>query len=208
MNNFVHWNVERDLNLIEKELSKGKVLLAPSDTVLGLFAAISREGFEALNYLKGRFEKPYIVVLGDVKQVSLFADHIPSIGAQRLIESAWPGPLTLILPARTDLPDFAASKQRSIALRIPDHEAIRLLASRLGGLFSTSANKAGQPVPQSFKEIDQDLLAQVSYIIEEKSFSAIPSTIVDCTTSEIKVIREGAFPIARINEVISGSQGL
>lgn len=90
----------------------------------------------------------------------------------------------------------------TIGLRVPDYIGLQQLLAGCEGLFSTSANKAGEPIPLSFDEIDPDITKQVAAIVgdysDNGSQTAVPSTILDCSGDTIRVVREGAYPIETI----------
>ena len=120
------------------------------------------------------------------------------------MNSCWPGPLTLILKAKPDLPDFMKSPEGTVGLRMPNHKGLLELLARFEGLFSTSANRAGEPVPQSIDEIDPEIMDAISYLIvdREQTPSMVPSTILDCSRDEIRIVRKGAYPIEKLEKII------
>lgn len=194
-----YWHCEDDRNKAYEIVSNGKVFVGDSDTVIGLYAPLSQQGFTALNDIKGRQEKPYLVLvskLDDVKKYAHVPEHIES-----MLQTLWPGPLTVIMRAQQDVPSYMKSSTGAIALRIPDHEHIRSFVRDVGGVFSTSANLTGQPVPEKFEDIDSSILDAVQYVIHDadKVVTSTPSTIVDCSTGSCTIIREGVIPASMIN---------
>jgi len=89
------------------------------------------------------------------------------------------------------------SAQGAIAIRIPQHSGLLSVLQKTGPLFSTSANKAGQPVPHDMQDIDASLLEAVACVVSENESEVKPqsaaSTILDCTHDEINVVRQGDF---------------
>lgn len=241
-------------------LSQQKVLLGDSDTVLGLYAPLTKEGFLALNNLKKRADKPYLVLVANKERaLSLIANPIvPELRA--LMDACWPGPVTLICKARVNNsgdPNFegrqsssgyAVSGWGTIGLRVPDHVGLQELLPHFEGLFSTSANITGHPVPHSLEEVDPEIAHMVAGVVlnrdtalepeilesmaldsdtvraqdlgtDKKNRGPVASTILDCTAltglnengqaaqdsnkksaPEIKLIREGAYPVSLIEE--------
>jgi len=193
------------INVIEL-LKKNKIILGTSDTILGFLAPLTQEGFDSLNSVKGRFAKPYIVLIGDPRKIDLFVEMPISPAVKMLIDHCWPGPLTLIMKAKRELAPYLKSQDGTIALRMPDHQGLLSVLKEVDGLFSTSANKADMPVPLSIDAVDQEIKKQAAAIIldspeSQKSQSVRPSTILDCTGETIKVIREGAYPIEDLEQV-------
>lgn len=196
------WQDPKSIESLANALGSGKVVLISSDTVLGLSAPLTRAGFEALNRIKGREKKPYLVLLADKRQVGAYCQVPGSPALQELIAQCWPGPLTLILPARSDTDSFLTHGGTSIAIRIPAHEPLLALLRRVGGLFSTSANSAGEPVPEAIDQVDPVIREQIDLIVgDEKRVSTTPSTILDCTTEKIKLVRQGAYPLSKLEKI-------
>lgn len=204
----LQWNHPDDIESLERIVRSGGVFIAQSDTVLGLFSSLTQQGFELLNVLKKRYEKPYIILISSPKYLKNFSDCQFDERLYRLINSCWPGPVTLIFKARHDLSPWMKSSEGTIALRVPQHKGLLALLARIPGLFSTSANYTGEPIPQSLEQVDQSILKQVACIVTDEdngSSKRHPSTILDCTGSTIKVVREGAYP-STILESIYGDK--
>jgi len=200
------WTSSDDVFRIIQLLKKNKIILGTSDTVFGLLAPLTAKGFDSLNSIKGRYEKPYLVLIGDREKVNLYAELPLSRSVQSLINKCWPGPLTLILNAKKNCPPFLQSKHGTIGLRMPDHLGLLSVLHDFDGLFSTSANKAGEPVPSSIDNVDSDVIRQCAAIVLDRpghgnSSEVCPSTILNCTSDEIKVVREGAYAINELEEI-------
>lgn len=186
---------------VEKLLKGGQIVAGTSDTVAGLLAPLTQQGFDALNMIKGRSNKPYLVLLPDKTRVAEYCTVSAVPGVLKLMGACWPGPLTLILPAKPGVPSYLAH-QGAIAVRVPQHRGLLTLLAMCGGLFSTSANYTGQPVPERVDSIDNDILDKVAAIIVDQGVVAtVPSTILDCTHNRIKVIREGVYGISALEEI-------
>lgn len=195
--NTLSWSNPTDIQKIKSELAQNRLVVGTSDTVLGLLAPLTKQGFLALNAIKGRERKPYVILVESFQT------------AQNLIEKSfqiekfskfWPAPLTLVCNAKKELPDYLKSSNNTIAIRVPDHQGLLALLSGLPGLYSTSANKSGQPVPFTLDAIDPDIVNHVSYLIADDTISQLPSTIIDCTGQIPTVIREGAFPLEELRK--------
>lgn len=194
MNKKIYWQDKTSIDKIVKKLKEGAVVAGTSDTIIGLIAPFTKKGFETLNKLKGRSDKPYLVVVGNQGQADQFTDALTQEPLKALVKNCWPGPLTLIVPAKESVPSFATSSSNAIALRIPDHPGLQAVAAQMGGVFSTSANPAGQPVPQTIEEIDPAITDSVTLSIDDREQATkSPSTILDCTGDTVKLIREGAY---------------
>jgi L-threonylcarbamoyladenylate synthase len=184
-------------------LRSGNVVLGDSDTVIGLLAAYTQEGLQALDAIKERRNKPYLILVGSVEQAQQLALFPPDAGVIKLI-SCWPGPLTLIFKARPASIACIQSSDCTVALRIPAHEPLRHLAYACGGLFSTSANKTGLPVPERIEEVDPAIMDKVCCIVrnsENGAHNALPSTILDCTMNPVRLVREGAYSLEYLENI-------
>ena len=196
------WQDPGCIDSLDCALKSGEIVLISSDTVLGLSAPLTQAGFEALNRIKGREKKPYLIILSDKRQVGEYCDIPVSSRIEQLIAQCWPGPLTLILPARPGIAPFLTRGGASIAIRIPAHASLSTLLSRVGGLFSTSANIAGCPIPETLDQVDSTILEHVGLIVtDEKEGSMLPSTLLDCMTDQVRLVRQGAYPISALEKI-------
>lgn len=205
-NNFLSWNNPKHIEKVAQILQKGGAVLGSSDTVLGLLAEVSREGVTLLNNIKERADKPYIVLIGEKGRIFDFTESV-SFEVQALIDACWPGPLTLIVKTHKLVPSSITHGKGTVAIRMPQHSGILMLLRMVPALFSTSANKSGAPVAYSIAEVDPYIIKNTQAIIVDDSkgcvnLEAKPSTIIDCTGSELKIVREGAYPIQTIEKII------
>lgn len=198
-----------DHNALKKAvdaINTEKIVVGDTDTVPGLFAACTAKGVAQLNAIKERSDKPYLVLLGSREALLSLVKQPLSLQVETLIKHYWPGPLTLVLPAQEDIPEYLQSKQHGIAVRIPEHVYVREWALHCGGLLSTSANFAGKPAPSTLDELDPKIkeMAALELYDSEQMPRDKPSTILDATGSHIRVIREGSIPIKEL-EVLLGA---
>ena len=191
-----YWGTLRANSAINEAYAQGKAILAESDTIWGLFIPVTKAGAFTLDNLKKRRDKPYLVIMDCIASVNTIA-LFPDNGSYALAQTGWPGPLTLLLPAYQGILDAAQSPLGVMGVRVPDHEPLRIWAAKYGGLFSTSANLSGEPIPSTYKDINASIGNAVGAVIYNnfvyKPYTQ-PSTIVDCTGPELKVIRHGAYP--------------
>jgi len=199
------WDDRHELPMLVRSLQQGHVLAGSSDTVLGLLAAVNPEGFARLNTIKGRTQKPYVVLIGDKSKVNIFAQTPLASTVQRLVDQCWPGPLTIVLKAKAGLPAHLQSADGTIALRVPQHAGLLAILAHCDGLFSTSANKAGEPVALTIDELDKDILQAIEYLIVERDAQVrtAPSTIIDCSTASVRIVRPGAYSPEQLEKIIS-----
>ncbi len=187
-------------------IQSGKLIAGTSDTVVGFLASLAESSFQALNRIKNRQGKPYLVLVRDAKQAALFTDAFDSEPLRTLVNHCWPGPVTLIVPAKKTVPRYMLSSTGAIALRVPNHIGLQAILQHVdGGLFSTSANVAGDPIPETVQDIDQSIIDQVALVVDDrKHVPSKPSTILDCTKSEIRIIRQGAYSREQLRKLMPG----
>jgi L-threonylcarbamoyladenylate synthase len=180
-------------------LHKGGLVAFPTDTVYGLGAlAFNGTAVESIYLAKDRpIEKAIPVLIGDAIDLEKVSDDIPD-EARTLASHFWPGPLTVIVPKKPTLPE-AVSASPTIGVRVPDHPVARELLRAAGPMAVTSANISGQPSPDTAQEVFEQLDGRIELIIDGgRTPGGVPSTLVDCTGSEIKVLREGPISLEQI----------
>ena len=163
------WDNAKDIIRLAKLLKNNHVCIGSSDTVIGLLAPLTRKGYLILNALKGRSQKPYVVLVGSFDCVERFAYLPKALHLQKLFKACWPGPLTVILQSKIDNEKFLQSENNTIAIRVPNHVGLRILLHYINGVFSTSANKSGDPIPATFDDVDSDIQQAVACTITKRS---------------------------------------
>ena len=173
-------------------LYSGGLVAFPTDTVYGVGAlAFDGKAVESIYMAKERpAEKAIPVLIGDREDLSQVAEEIPLFAA-RLIARFWPGPLTVLVPKKASLPEVVSANP-AVGVRVPDHEVARALLRLSGPLAVTSANRSSQPSPTTAQEVLEQLGGRIALILDGgRTPGGIPSTLVDCTGTEIQVLREG-----------------
>lgn len=175
-------------------LHEGGVVAFPTDTVYGLCCDLYNEAAVAKIYhLKGRPARmPLIAMFAEMEDWSLVAESV-SPAALQYMKKWWPGPLTIIVPARPDIPELVLGGGTTIGMRIPDNNAaLQLLRLFQRPLATTSANLSGQPVASSADEIRAQLDGQLDMILDAgPSAGGVASTVVNCAVDPPIIIREG-----------------
>lgn len=173
-------------------LGRGELVAFPTDTVYGLAAGHDhvRKLYEAKDRPK---DKRIPVLLSDA--ANLEASALVTPAARALAARFWPGPLSLVL---------VAPRRGTIAFRVPDQPvARRLIAASGGGLPVTSANRSGQPDAKTAQEVLDQLEGRIALVLDGGPVSGgVPSTVVDCTTDQIKIVREGAISRVEIESAL------
>ena len=209
------WSPKQTIDRLKSSLKNNLISITTTDTILGFIGNLTLKSFESLNKIKGfRPEKPYLVLIWPKNKIQNFVES-KNLNKKiyNLIEHCWPGPLTIIFKAKKDLSHFLTSKDGKIALRCPDHDKLKTLLESFDGLFSTSANKTGMPVPKSINNIDPEILQKVEFVVSDEIKTqdlidmqsslnqTLPSTIIDVSSeNEILVVREGAYPVKELEK--------
>ena len=186
-----------------KVLRKGKILIFPTDTVYGIGCICNIEhAIDKIYDLKTRDRrKPLILFISDLKQVEDIAYDIQPI-ARKLMNKFWPGPLTIILRAKENIPIskaciFKTDKFNTISFRMPNHPIPLFLVKELGvPIATTSANISGYNEQSlSLDKLSKMFGNKVDTIIDDNETKpeGIESTIVNAASSPPMIIREGAI---------------
>jgi L-threonylcarbamoyladenylate synthase len=174
-------------------LARGELVAFPTDTVYGLSAGHEhvRKLYDAKDRPK---EKRIPVLLSDAS--NLEASAIVTPAARALAQRFWPGPLTIVL---------VAPRRGTLAFRVPDHAlARRLIAASGGGLPVTSANRSGEPDARTAEEVIAQLDGRVALVLDGgRTPGGVVSTVVDCTTEPVKILRQGAISEAAISGALA-----
>jgi L-threonylcarbamoyladenylate synthase len=180
-------------------LRAGEVVAMPTETVYGIGVLPDVPGATArLFALKGRsVDTPLAVLCADAEQ-ALGLVEAPSERVRRVAGSLWPGPLTLVLPRRGDLTYELGEPTTTIGVRCPEHALVRALAAEVGPIATTSANRHSEPTPPTASAVAELFGEQVAVVLDGGVCDGQPSTVVDATGDEWRVLREGALSAATI----------
>ena len=173
-------------------LRSGGLVAFPTDTVYGVGAlAFDGKAIQSIYAAKDRpMEKAIPILIGDLADLEKVAVDIP-VAARQLGARFWPGALTILVPKRADLPE-AVSATLTVGVREPDHEVARALLRTAGPMAVTSANISGAQSPVTAGEVFEQLGGRIALIIDGgKTPGGVPSTLVDCTAPDLKILREG-----------------
>ncbi|MFZ6026141.1 MAG: L-threonylcarbamoyladenylate synthase [Chloroflexota bacterium] len=184
-------------------LRNGGVIAFPTDTVYGLATMpFKPEWVEQLYTAKGRSsEKAIAILIGEHSQRKQVTHEMGAM-AQRLARQFWPGPLTLIVPRHTNLPE-ALSARPNIGVRMPDHPVALALLRLAGPLAVTSANRSGAQNASTAAEVMEQLKGRIHLVLDGGATpGGVPSTVVDCTGENPIVLREGPISLADIEAAL------
>lgn len=186
-------------------IARGGVMAFRTDTFYGLGVdPFNPDAIHKLKQLKGREEtKPILIVISDRDQVARFINE-PSPAFNHLAKTFWPGPLTLIGEATANVPHEITAGTKTIGVRLPDDEKVRALVSACGGaVTATSANPANLAPARNAKTVDDYFGKAIDLIIDDgEAKTDRPSTVVDVSGPEPKLIREGVVSWIEIEKEI------
>lgn len=197
---------QRATGLIEaaSALQRGELVVLPTDTVYGVGAdAFTPAAVNALLAAKGRGrDMPVPVLVGTVRAANALVENLGPYG-QDLVDSFWPGPLTLICRANRSLSWDLGDAKGTVAVRMPLHAVALDLLKETGPLAVSSANRSGAPPATTAADAEKQLGDSVSvYLDAGPCESDIPSTILDLTTAVPRLLRRGAISVEKLRGVI------
>ena len=176
-------------------IQRGGVIAFRTDTFYGLGAApFNGDAIAQIRKLKGREDtKPILLLISDADEVERFI-ATRSETFDSIAKRFWPGPLTLIGLARPELPEELGAGTETIGVRLPDDDKVRSLLRECGrALTATSANVSGKQPARTAKEVEEYFPEGIDLIIDGGEVTATqPSTVVDLSGSQARLIREGA----------------
>ena len=199
-------------------IARGGVIVFRTDTFYGLGAdPFNAAAVQKVKDLKGREgDKPILVLISDVDQLGRLIEN-RSAAFDELAKHFWPGALTIIGEATSQLPSELTASTKSVGVRLPDDETVRALVRACGGaLTATSANPAGEPPARSAAEALKYFGESVDLILEGGATKTDrPSTVVDTTSAgnaglspaglaEVRLVRQGAIAWTEIQSALSG----
>jgi len=186
------------------ELQNGELIVYPTETVYGIGANVYDENAVKKVYLaKNRpFDMPLSVAVSDIammEEIAFLDDD-----AHRLAKRFLPGPLTIIIKKRPDIPNIVTAMSQKVGIRIPDHPVALRLIREFGPIIATSANKHSKPDAINVQEAILDLGDQVStYIDCGPCPLGKPSTIVWIMDGKVEIVRQGAISREEIEAVLN-----
>lgn len=187
---------EKALEQVVDILKKGGIIIYPTDTVYGLGCDITNQkAIERIAKLRGiKVEKAnFSFICYDLSHIS---DYIKPIDNTifRVLKKALPGPFTFIFNANNKVPKLLSSNKKTVGIRVPDNNIARQIVKMLGNpILSTSIHDDDEILeyttdPELIYEKYQD---KVDLVIDGSYGDNTPSTVIDCTSGEIEIIREG-----------------
>ncbi|HXT54984.1 MAG TPA: L-threonylcarbamoyladenylate synthase [Candidatus Eisenbacteria bacterium] len=186
-------------------LNRGEVIVFPTETLYGLGAdALNAAAVERVFHLKGRdAANPISVVVADRAMLCTIVGDVPRL-AEQLIAEFWPGPLTLVLPAKKDLSKHLVNARGGVGVRISSAPIAAELLRELGKpITATSANPSGKNPARRIDEAKRYFSGEITVFIDGGELhSNVGSTVAEISGDKVRVIREGEITKAALEQVI------
>jgi L-threonylcarbamoyladenylate synthase len=190
-------------------IKKGGLVAFPTETVYGLGAdALNAEAIRALFEAKKRpLDNPPIVHVENINDVYRLAVQVPP-ETEKLMNTFWPGPLTLVFKRSSIVPEVTVASLDTIAIRMPQHNVALALIRESGcPIAAPSANLAGKPSPTSAKHVFDDLNGRIDAVLDGGSTRiGVESTVLDMSVNPPMVLRPGGTPFEALQKALGDVQ--
>ena len=197
---------EQELDMLARALRNGELVSIPTETVYGLGAnGLDPEAMDKIYAAKGRpSDNPLILHVPNSESIKPLVTEVSNT-AQLLMDTFWPGPLTITLPKSDLVPDRATGGLPRVALRCPDHDGCRVLLQRAGiPIAAPSANISGRPSPTTAQDVYNDMNGRISYILDAGPCTiGVESTVVEVHDDKVIILRPGGITKAQLETVVS-----
>lgn len=186
----------REIRRIVEILRDGGIIIYPTDTVYGMGCDITQtKAVEKVARIKGiNIEKSnFSFICSDFSHLSDFTKPIPS-SVFKLMKKNLPGPFTFILEANNNVPKYFKGKKKTVGIRVPNNNIIRDIVAELGNpILSTSIHDEDEILEYTTDpELIYEKYQEIADVVIDGGYGElIPSTIVDCSSDEIVIVREG-----------------
>jgi tRNA threonylcarbamoyl adenosine modification protein (Sua5/YciO/YrdC/YwlC family) len=185
----------RNIATIVNVLSKGGVIIYPTDTIYGLGCDIfQHKAIERICRIKqiDPQKAQLSFVCYDLSDLSRYTKHI-STPMYRMLKQYLPGPYTFILPASKEVPKILQSKKNTVGLRVPDNNIARAIVKELGHPILSTTLPGTMVEEYTDPELMQDNFHKLVDIVADGGIGGmVPSTVIDCTGDEPVLVRQGA----------------
>lgn len=186
-------------------LREGRPVVFPTETVYGLGAPVfNEEAVRQIFSIKGRpSDNPLIAHIDQIEGAERLSDGLEE-KFYRLAEAFWPGPLTLVVKKRAEVPSIVSAGQPTVGIRLPSHPVARRLIEAVGQpLVAPSANLSGRPSPTRSEDVLEDLSGKVEYVVEGGCCEVgIESTVLSLYGERPTLLRPGRIRREEIEEVL------
>jgi tRNA threonylcarbamoyl adenosine modification protein (Sua5/YciO/YrdC/YwlC family) len=187
---------QRKIRHVADVLKRGGIIVYPTDTIYGIGCdLLNKKAVEKLCQILGI--KPQKLDLSficyDLSHISEYVRRLDT-PVFKLLKKSLPGPFTFILESSSKVPKILDVNKKTVGIRIPDHQIPRMIVMELGNPLITASIKDDDIIKQYTtdpEEMYEDFKNVVDLVIDGGAGGNIPSTVVDCTTSEVRITRQG-----------------
>jgi L-threonylcarbamoyladenylate synthase len=190
---------------VAQRICEGEIIILPTDTAYGLTGNPTNASVvQRIIRVKGRTSKLGMPLLANNLSQAHTLVKFSKI-AQELATHFWPGALTIIVPALQTFPPGILGPHNSLAIRVPNHPVALAVIQATGfAIIGTSANRSDTTSPRTAEAAEAQIGQHVDVILDAgPTQHTADSTIVDCTRSPPKILREGAIPINKLQSWLS-----
>ena len=179
-----------------KLIKDGGIGAIPTDTIYGLVCSASdKEAVEKLYEIKERDTlKPLIILISNIKSLATFG-IVLSRAQKVFLDRNWPGKVSVILPSTNDEYNYLSRDNHSLTFRIPADNQLLSLLQKTGPLVAPSANPQGKSPATNIDEVFNYFVGKIDFAVEGIVGDSLPSTLVDMTGDDLKVLRQGEIQI-------------
>lgn len=196
---------DESIALCADMLARGELVAFPTETVYGLGAnALMPSSVKRIYAAKGRpSDNPLIVHIASAADVEKLAASVPE-KARLVIEHFMPGPVTIVLPKRTIVPDEVTGGLNTVAIRMPANEiALKLIKKSGCPVCAPSANTSTRPSPTTAKHVYDDLNGRIPAVLDGGECAVgVESTVIDFCSDKPRLLRAGGMELERLEDVI------
>lgn len=202
---------KKNIAKVAEIIKAGGVVAFPTETVYGLGAnTFDAQAVKKIFALKGRpSDNPLIIHIGNLEDLGRVAEleiassvHLLAM-ANTLLKRFWPGPLTLVLPKKKEVPYEVTAGLETVAVRMPSHPVASHLIHLAGvPIAAPSANKSGRPSPTSAVHVAEDFGDELFILDGGKTKIGLESTVLDLTASPPVILRAGAVTLEMILDIL------
>ena len=204
---YVNWKEkidEKELNIISKLIQDGQIIIFPTETVYGIGAnAFDEKAVKKIFEAKGRpQDNPLIVHVSRKEQIYEITKNINEI-EKKLIDNFMPGPFTLVLEKKDNIPNIVSAGLDTIGVRMPENEIAKaIIENSKVPIVAPSANISGKPSGTNLQDVFDELKDKVDCIIDGgNSNIGIESTVVKVENDEIFILRPGKITKERLEKI-------
>ena len=184
-------------------LKAGELAVLPTETVYGIFADATNEAaVQKLYAVKGRpVEKALNMNVSDYDTILRFSVHQPAY-LEKLVQTFLPGPLTIILEASPEVPEWIHVGKTTVGFRMPSISATQEVIKALGVLVGPSANLTGSPSPRFYEDLTSVILDKAAVALQDDSIYGLDTTILDLSGEKPKILRQGAITAQELLDAV------